>query len=237
MRVTDFVQRRYACERGRKLDRAGVIRALRLAFAALVLLCALAAPVPASAAQPKVDPVAAGQTEPGLSHETAGPVEEEHAGRGIVDTLARVFNFAILVGTLVYLLKAPIRTYLADRSAQIRADLVSAAEMKEAAAAQIAEIDRRMKSLPAEIEALRAQGTEEIAAEQERIRTAAVVERDRLLEQARREIDLRVKIAERDLVAHAADLAVGVASERIRKTITDDDQKRLVERYVQQLRG
>ena len=37
-------------------------------------------------------------------------------------------------------------------------------------------------------------------------------------------------------MSHAANLAVGVAAERIKKTITDDDQKRLADRYVQQLK-
>ena len=69
-----------------------------------------------------------------------------------------------------------------------------------------------MEALPAELEALRAQGAREIAAEEARIRAAAAAERERLLEQARREIDLQVRVAERDLVSHAADLAVGVAS-------------------------
>ena len=114
---------------------------------------------------------------------------------------------------------------------------MNAAEMKQAAAAQIEDIDRRMKALPAELEALRAQGAREIAAEEERIHIAAAAERDRLLEQARREIDLQVKAAERELVSHAADLAVGVATERIKKNITDDDQQRLVDRYVQQLKS
>ncbi len=231
MHVTEFIRRRCACETGRKLGPA-----LRLAAAALVLVSMLTPPVAIGAAQHTVDPVATGHTQTGVSHAAAGPVEEEHAGRGIIDTLARVFNFAVLVGTLVYLLKAPIRTYLSDRSTQIRTELVSAAETRAAAAGQIAEIDRRMKALPAEIDALRAQGVEEIAAEQERIQKAAATERERLLEQARREIDLQVKIAERDLVAHAADLAVGVAADRIRKNINDDDQKRLVDRYVQQMR-
>ena len=54
-------------------------------------------------------------------------------------------------------------------------------------------------------------------------------------EPARRDIDLQVKIAERDLVNHAATLAVAVATERIKKAITDEDQKRLVDRYVKQL--
>jgi len=146
-------------------------------------------------------------------------------------------NFAILAGALVYLLRSPLAGYLADRGARIRSDLVNAAEMKQAAAAQIEEIDRKMKALPAELEALRAQGVEEIAAEEARIQAAAAAERDRLLEQARREIDLQVKVAERALVSHAADLAVGVATERIKQTITDEDRQRLVDRYVDQLRS
>ncbi|PYR25776.1 MAG: hypothetical protein DMF92_19895, partial [Acidobacteria bacterium] len=60
--------------------------------------------------------------------------------------------------------------------------------------------------------------------------------RNRLLEQAHREIDVQVRIAERELVSHAADLAVGVAAERIKKKITDDDHKRLIDRYVEQLK-
>ena len=132
---------------------------------------------------------------------------------------------------------SPIAKYLADRGTQIRSDLVNAAELKQTAAAAIEEIDRKLKALPAELEALRAQGAQDIATEEARIRAAAAAERERLLEQARREIDLQVKVAERELVMHAADLAVGVASERIRKNITDDDQRRLLDRYVQQLKA
>ncbi len=138
---------------------------------------------------------------------------------------------------MYYLLNSPLRGYLADRGKQIRSDLVNAADMKQAAATQIEEIDRKMKALPGELDALRAQGTQEIAAEQARIHAAAIAERDRLLEQARRDIDLQVKVAERELVAHAADLTVGVAADRIKNNITDEDQKRLVDRYVGQLRS
>jgi F-type H+-transporting ATPase subunit b len=219
---------RVACETPRKRR--------PLAFVGLAGWLLLAGAMPLVAAA-QGGPIAPPSSEAGQERAAAAEKSEpkEEGGRGIVDDIARVVNFAILAGTLVYLLKSPVRQYLADRSAQIRADLVNAAEMKQTAAAQIAEIDRKMKALPAELEALRAQGAEEVAAEEERIRRAAAAERDRLLEQARREIDLQVKVAERDLVSHAADLAVGVAADRIRKNITDDDQQRLVDRYVQQL--
>jgi F-type H+-transporting ATPase subunit b len=208
--------RRNACETPRKLGR------LFAAFAVFALIV--------------VSPVHAWQPEPG--HEAAAAhagAEEAPHQESIVSVIARLVNFGVLAGALVYFLRVPLATYLSDRGSQIRADLVNANETRRAAAAQIEEIDRKMQALPRELEALRAQGAQEIAAEEERIRTAAAAERDRLLEQARREIDLQVKIAERDLVNHAANLAVGVATERIKKNINDADQLRLVDRYVQQL--
>jgi F-type H+-transporting ATPase subunit b len=214
---------RAACETQRKL-----------VVAAMLAAC-LAGSARHAAAQPAhANPAEAADPGPGAPAGHEAPPGHES---GLVDVIARVVNFAILAGTLVYLLRSPIAAYLADRSHQIRSDLVNAAESRQAAAAQLEEIDRKMKALPGEIETLRAKGAAEIAAEGARIRAAAAAARDRLLEQARRDIDLRVTIAERALVSYAADLAVGVATERIKDTITDEDQRRLVDRYVQQLKS
>ena len=151
-------------------------------------------------------------------------------------TVFRLANFAILVGVLVYFHKAPIATYLASRSTQIRQDLVNAEQMKTAAAAQLAEIQQKMATLPGELESLRRQGAEDVTSERERIARAAEFERTRLLEQTRREIDMRLRIAKRELTEHAAHLAVQVAEQRIKRAITPDDQIRLVDRYASQLR-
>src|SRR5690606_807890 len=120
----------------------------------------------------------------------------------------RLLNFGILVGALVYFLRSPIANYLASRSTQIRQDLVTASEMRAAATAQLAEIEKKMQALPAELEALRRQGAEDVKAEQARIAQAAADERARLLEQTQREIDMRLRIARRELTEHAARLAV-----------------------------
>ena len=166
---------------------------------------------------------------------TAPLYAASEGGNVIVEMGARLLNFAILVGALVYFLRTPIANYLASRSTQIRQDLVTASEMKATASAQLAEIDRKMQALPAELEALRRQGAEDVKAEQARITQAAADERTRLLEQTRREIDMRLRIARRELTEHAAQLAVQVAETRIRRTITPDDQIRLVDRYASQL--
>lgn len=160
---------------------------------------------------------------------------EEHAD-GTVSTIARLFNFAILVGVLVYFGKSPVVGYLVSRSAQIRQELVTAAEMRAAASAQMAEIQARMATLPGELEALKHQGADDVKSEQARIAEAATHERERLLTQTRREIDMRLRIAKRELTEHAAALAVQVAEQRIKRVITPEDQVRLIDRYSSQLR-
>lgn len=93
-----------------------------------------------------------------------------------------------------------------------------------------------MRALPAEVDALKARGTQEVAAEQQRIRAATAAERERLLEQARREIDQQLQGARRALKREVADLAVGIARLRVTHEITDQDRARLLDRYVAQVK-
>ena len=159
----------------------------------------------------------------------------EGEAESIWATIARLINFAILAGGLVYFLRSPLMKHLEARGTQIRQDLVTAAEMRAAASAQLADIERKMTALPAELDALTRQGAEDVKTEKARIAQAAAAERERLIDQTRRDIETRLRIARRELTAHAAQLAVTVAEERIRRTITSDDQLRLVDRYTAQL--
>jgi F-type H+-transporting ATPase subunit b len=171
------------------------------------------------------------QHEAAQSEAAAAPHEQTWLQTG-----AKVLNFAILAGALAYFLRSPIAAYLASRETQIRQDLVTAAEMRAAANAQLADIEKKLQSLPGELDALRKQGAADVAAEKQRIAQAAAAERERLIEQTRREIDMRLRIARRELTEHAAQLAIKVAEERIKRSITPDDQLRLVDRYTAQLR-
>jgi F-type H+-transporting ATPase subunit b len=170
---------------------------------------------------------------PEAGHGQEAHAQEEH---GMLSALLwPTANFIVLVGGLWWFLKQPIATYLSDRHHSIRKDLVEAANVSAAASAELAEIDRKLRALPGELEALKQRGAEEIAAEEQRIAAAAAAERDRLLEQARREIELQVRLAKRELVEHAAELSVQLASDRIQKTMTPADQDRLVDRYLNQV--
>jgi F-type H+-transporting ATPase subunit b len=167
-------------------------------------------------------------------HGTEGG-EEAHE-EGWLPVVAKTVNFAILAGVLVYFLKTPLTEYLSSRIVKVRQDLVTAAETRETATRRLAEIQAKLTALPGELDALKRRGSEEIAAERVRIQQAAEAERQRLLEQTRREIEMRLRVARRELIEHASTLAVAIASERIKRTITPDDQVRLIERYTTQLK-
>ena len=145
-------------------------------------------------------------------------------------------NFAIFCWVIYYFGNKAFSTYLADRSGSIRKDLVEAANLKSTANEQLAQIDQKLKALPGEIEALKKRGAAEIVAEEQRIAAAATADRDRLLEQTRREIELQVRLAKREILEHAADLSVQLATERIKKETTPEDQSRLVDKYLNQVK-
>ena len=173
--------------------------------------------------------------EAGAGSEAASDTHD--AGGGWSATIAKTVNFVILVSVLAYFLRAPLTGYLSGRIAKVREDLVSAQQTRETAARQLAEIDAKLKALPLELERLKARGAEDIAAEQTRIEEAAEADRQRLLEHTRREIDMRLRIARRELLELTANRAIGVARERIERAITPDDQARLVDRYAAQLQA
>jgi len=200
-----------------------------LAIAAWILVTPQAA---ATQAEPAHGPAAqAAHTPPpdggaqAAAQGEAHKAEGEHEAASPWGLIGKIFNFAILAGGLVYLLRSPFGDYLRNRAVRIRSDLANARQMRDEASAQMAKIEERLKALPSEIDALKRRGTAEAAAEQARMREATEAERQRLIDQARREVASQVRTAERMLLKRAGELAVNVATERVRRT-PDDHRRR-----------
>jgi F-type H+-transporting ATPase subunit b len=227
-----------ACELKRKVPPSlGTIGELRRGKLVSALLFAMAIAFAAPAFAQEHAPAA----QPAGEHAAA---EAEHAEGGHDQSIGGMImgmgwpiaNFIIFCGVIYYFGNGPLKEYLATRSASIRKDLVEAAELKATATAQLATIEQKLQALPGELNALRTRGAEEIAAEEKRIAAAAEADRERLLEQTRREIDLQVRLAKKDILEHAADLSVQLAGERLKNEITPADQSRLVDQYLTQVK-
>ncbi|MAG70247.1 MAG: hypothetical protein CL471_08165 [Acidobacteria bacterium] len=159
--------------------------------------------------------------------------EEEHAS--IWETVARLTNFAVLVGSMFYLLRGPVTVYLRNRGDQVRQDLAQARVTSAEAARQLEAIEEQLRALPDELAALRVRGKDEMIAEESRLKESTEAARRRLVEQSQRELDLQLRIAKRDLTQHAAALATQVAAQQIKANLSEADQLRLVDRYVDQV--
>jgi len=170
-------------------------------------------------------------------HAAEGGEHEQSLGQMLTGMLWPIANFIIFIGVIYYFGNKPFKEYLANRSTSIRKDLVEAAELRATATAQLQQIEQKLQALPGEIDTLRMRGAEEIKAEEQRIAAAAAADRERMLEQTRREIELQVRLAKKEILEHAADLSVQLATDRIRKEVTPADQDRIVDRYLQQVKG
>lgn len=167
-----------------------------------------------------------GHPEPGSTH----AAEEEHHDDSSI--LWKWANFALLVAGLGYLAAKQGGAFFRQRNAEIQEGLAAAAAMKAEAEAKVADIDRRLGNLQAEVADVRHQAHEEL--ERERARQAAATDAavQRLQQQAQSSIAAALKEAQHELRSHAARLAMDVAEERVRQRLTPETQQGLVSRFV-----
>jgi F-type H+-transporting ATPase subunit b len=160
---------------------------------------------------------------------------EQGSGAVLKDFLYRSFDFAVMVGLLAYFVAKPARNGLKKRRAEIEKTLAEAETARQAAEAKHREYSDKL-----------AKATEEIAAIGASIRREGELERDRIIAAAK---EMAVKIEQEadnkaagvvararvELREEATRLAVELAEELLLKQVTADDQKRLVDEYMQKV--
>ena len=144
-------------------------------------------------------------------------------------------NFAILAGALGYLIVKKGGPWFQSRSLAIRKGIAEAEEIRRNAEARAAEVDRRLAGLQTEIDSLRTNAHREQSAEAERIRQQAAADLARIQGHAAREIESAGKTARLELKRYAAQLAVDLAEQKIRRQMTPEVQAALIERFGRDL--
>ena len=144
-------------------------------------------------------------------------------------------NFLVLAGGLGYLIGKNAPPFFASRSKQIRKDMMDADEARQEADARAAAVDLKLANLQAEITALRAESQKEALAETERMTQHTAAEIAKIQAHAEQEIVAAGKAARADLKRHAAELAIGLAEQKLRARMTPDAQDALVRGFVRDL--
>ena len=141
-------------------------------------------------------------------------------------------NFVILAAGLGYLIGKHVPPLLQKQSKDIQSALAEAAKIKQEATAYAASVEARLANLQDEIQQLRENAHSEITAESEHIRRETEHHLQRIREQTAQEIELMTRAAKDELRKYAAELAIGLAEERIRFRMNPETQDRLVNGFV-----
>jgi len=141
-------------------------------------------------------------------------------------------NFVLLAGGLGYVIRKNAGPYFAQRSLEIRKGMADAEAARAASDAKVAEVDRRLANLQAEIEVLRRNAQEEAEADAQRVRREAAAEMAKIQSHIAEEIAAAGKSATLELRRYSADLALGLAERKIAARLSPETQDRLVKSFV-----
>src|SRR5881628_163637 len=137
-------------------------------------------------------------------------------------------NFVILLVILQRLLYKPFLAKMEERTQAIQKSLEAAQAARAEAARQQEENEARLRAAHAEAAAIRAQALKEAAEEQKRLVGAARAESQRLIDSARAQLEADVRRARDELRREVAELATLVAEKLVRKSLRDEDHRRLL---------
>jgi F-type H+-transporting ATPase subunit b len=147
--------------------------------------------------------------------------------------LSVMLNFAVIAGLIIWAGRKFLPGIFRDRTAAIQKAMQEAQKASEEARRKLAEIESRLQKLDVEIGMMRNAAEKEGAAEEARIKAAAEEDARKIVAAAEQEIDASIKAARRQLTAHAADLAVGLAQKQIHVDAATDQN--LVRNFAGQL--
>lgn len=144
----------------------------------------------------------------------------------------RVINFVILVAVLIFVLRKPVSQALNGRVAEIKTQLEALESQKKEAEKNLAEYKEKLSMLGRETDKLVAEYVKQGNEAKARILKEAESAAQRLEQQARRSIEHEFAQAKATLQQEIVEKALVKAEEIIQRKITDKDQNRLVDEYL-----
>jgi F-type H+-transporting ATPase subunit b len=168
----------------------------------------------------------------------AASQEGDHGG-GLINLdkslIVQCVNFLILLAILWRLFYRPFLAKMEERTAAIKKALEEAQAARAAAARQQEENEARLRQAHAEAAAIHQQALKEAGEEQRRLVDAARKEAQRLVESAKAQTDTDIRRAREELRREVAELSTAVAEKLIRKSLRDDDHRRIVDDAIARL--
>lgn len=149
-----------------------------------------------------------------------------------------IINFVVLVFLLVYAMKkADIKGYFKKRTELIEQSLKEAREAKELAQKALTQVEERLRVKDTEIEEIIASARVSGEKEKARLVEEGAKLQEKILEQAKTNIDFEVKQAKSAIKKEAAELAMELAEKKLKEKLTKEEQLKLLEESVAKIEG
>ena len=157
----------------------------------------------------------------------AGAEHHEKTYFGIPGWILKTANMLLFLGVLVYFVGGPVKRAFAERSAAIKQAAEEARERRGKADRMAGEIQARLAAIEAEVRAIHERAATEGERQKRELIAAAEAESQKILANARNEVDNRLKHARTELTEFAGQLAAERAEQILREQITEADQQKL----------
>ena len=137
-------------------------------------------------------------------------------------------NLVAFLGLLWYFLKKPVAEFFGNRRQEVAKALAKADEDRRRAESLAAELAARLASIETELAKLKDGAKKDAEAEHAALLAQSEEDAARLVERTSADVENRVRAARVELTAYAGDLAVDLAKELLARSVTPEDELRLV---------
>ncbi|WP_035240349.1 F0F1 ATP synthase subunit B [Desulfobacter vibrioformis] len=151
-----------------------------------------------------------------------------------VDTW-KVLNFVILALGCFFIAKKPVAQFFSSRTKGIEEELTDLEQKKADAEKKLAEYEARFRNLEQESEKIVEDYIKQGEDAKKRILAEAEAQAEKLEDMAKRNIEQEFKAAKVLLKQEVVELAMEQAEAFVKKSITTQDQNRLVDEYLKKV--
>ena len=169
----------------------------------------------------------------GVALASSGGEGHEVAVKGwVIEDTYKVMNFVVLAAALFFIAKKPVKEFFSSRTTGIQEELEGLELKKAEAEKTLAGYAEKIAALDQEAERIVADYVAQGEAAKERILAEAETQAVKLEEMAKRNIEQEFKTAKDQLREEIAEKALAQAEVIVKKSISAEDQNRLVDDYL-----
>jgi|SRR5436305_4052044 len=174
---------------------------------------------------------------PALAAEGAGEAQPSLLAGDIGNVVWTVLIFVLVLAVLGKYAWGPILSTLQARESFIHEALAKAKHDRDEAEARLKQYEERLAGARAEATAIVEEGRRDAEVVKRKIEAAAKVEADKMIDRARREIQIATVTATRELYDLSARLATDMAARVIGRELSAKDHERLIAEAIDGISG